>query len=600
MSTVLQVGTLREKGEVLDWTGEWEYTKDIKKTRFDFSFQYMSDTIPKDLLDYVSFIGVPNEKTVKKSKSSDSLRKSGISSGDIASGTDDDVRSSEPTEVYPGPIQLHRTHPIIGHWKGHFTMKTRQTTQIVDEEFFIYGIAGEKADERLYELPSEPYTTIFRVQSSHPGHGQRRKDSEDGDGDGDGEDADVETENHAHEPNHSESIVGELHLIGFGRNQYGRFSVYMAYDEVTRSMKCEKKYVTTKYKGLKRGRKPLSSYQDISGGEDGIRMSTRPRSSSDARRFGETDDIESGSQKKKRQAALAVESKKEKEKEKNSLAAFKFGSGLIKVKEERAQQMAEVSVEDPNYRMCSFDEETGEIYEGDVYEGQRHGKGVCLFPDATLYEGMWQLGKEHGRGVLMKPDRSIIFTGEFVEGLMHGHGAYSFANGDHYTGDWREGLRHGKGEYSWRNGCKYVGEWRDNKRHGRGLFTWSEAQYYDGDWLNDMRHGKGLLILENGLRYDGYWHQNFFEGKGSCVFPNNQEYQGSFRLGLREGRGSIIFPEGAIYEGRFKDDFLDGQGTIKVLNPIPGADEDELMIPIEIVSDFKRIHYKAGFGDDLH
>ena len=549
--------------------------------------------MPKDLLDYVSFIGEPNDKSSKKSKSSDTLRKSGSSSsiaGKSGNSTDgEEGNGGDPVDVYPGPIQLRRFHPLIGHWKGNFTFKTRKGSQTVDEEFFIYGMACEKADERLSELPSEPYTTVFRIRPAQQVQlAQRRREEnggEDGEGDGDEGDAEEAEQNEANCP---ESITGEIHLVGFGRNQFGRFSVYMAYDELTRSLKCEKKYVTTKYKGLKRGRKPLSSYSmDSRNGDDPNRMSTRHRYSDTQRDSfgGDAGDFDTVStQKRKRQPVIPIEkASSSKDKDRNPLASIKFGSGLIKVKEERAQQLAEAMAEDPNYRTCSFDEETGEIYEGEVHDGQRHGKGVCLFPDGTLYEGLWQQGREHGRGVLMKPDRSVIFTGEWVEGLMHGHGSYNFANGDRYTGDWREGLRHGKGEYSWSNGCKYEGEWRDNKRHGRGLFTWSEAQYYDGDWSNDMRHGKGLLVLGNGFRYDGYWHQNFFEGKGSCIFPDNQEYQGSFRMGLREGRGSIIFQEGAIYEGRFKDDYMDGQGTIKVLNPVAGIDEDEIMIPIEVL-----------------
>ena len=84
------------------------------------------------------------------------------------------------------------------------------------------------------------------------------------------------------------------------------------------------------------------------------------------------------------------------------------------------------------------------------------------------------------------------------------------------------------------------------------------------------------------------------------MFLNGQEYQGSFKQGLREGRGSIRFSVGGEYEGRFKEDHMDGQGTIKLSQTVPGIEEEEHMIPIQIQADIKRIHYRAGFVDDLH
>lgn len=60
------------------------------------------------------------------------------------------------------------------------------------------------------------------------------------------------------------------------------------------------------------------------------------------------------------------------------------------------------------------------------------------------------------------------------------------------------------------------------------------------------------------------------------------------------------FGEGAIYEGRFRHDHFEGHGTIKVLKVVPGATEDEIFIPINVQSDFMRIHWKAGFGPDSH
>ena len=109
-----------------------------------------------------------------------------------------------------------------------------------------------------------------------------------------------------------------------------------------------------------------------------------------------------------------------------------------------------------------------------------------------------------------------------------------------------------------------------------------------------------MINLATGFSYEGLWCRNFFDGRGITIFPDGQKYEGTYKAGLREGRGSVTFPEGAVYEGRFRDDRLDGQGTIKVTRSVPGAEDGERMVPIEIQADMRRIHLKAGFGDGGH
>lgn len=294
------------------------------------------------------------------------------------------------------------------------------------------------------------------------------------------------------------------------------------------------------------------------------------------------------------------------------------------------------------YRDAFMDSETGEIYEGEWYNGHRHGRGIVLYADGLMYEGTWLKGKEHGKGDLMLSDRTIVYTGDWYEGFFHGQGTYYYSAGDIYSGDWKEGNRHGRGEYIYAkirtpaltteegsipvsqnanktsiassssttsnevaeitnsSSTRYLGDWRDNRRHGRGRFTWSDGSYYEGDWENDLRHGRGLLELSNGFKYEGNWYRNIMEGKGTCVFPSGQSYQGTFRSGLRDGRGSITFAEGAVYEGRFREDRFDGQGTLKISQIVPGNDADEVFIPVQLQSDLWRIHWKAGFGSTHH
>lgn len=410
-------------------------------------------------------------------------------------------------------------------------------------------------------------------------------------------------------------------LFGFGKNAIGRFSLICSFHQPTGTLKCEKKYIITKC--LKRPRRyswetpiALSRLNVLDTAMiQSPRLSSRPRNQFNSYPMFNEDLPISHHVPTKKSLSLPVavapistlvscltgdvteyneHLKRIKKCDKNK---EKLAADTSKVNREKLEYELEDSV---NYRSAFLDETNGEVYEGSWSFGYRHGRGICLYSDGTMYEGNWHYGKEHGRGQLLTGDRQSIYTGEFLDGTIYGNGTYHFSNGEVYVGDWKEGGRHGKGEHTYKNGCKYIGDWKDNKRVGKGLFCWPDGSFYDGDWESDCRHGRGLLVLESGFRYDGSWIQNLMDGRGINVFPSGSEYQGTFRQGLREGRGSIKFKEGAEYEGRFKDDRIDGQGTVKITAIVPGPEEGEIMIPIQIQSDLKRIHLRAGFGDEPH
>ncbi|KAL3911676.1 MAG: hypothetical protein SGARI_001531 [Bacillariaceae sp.] len=253
------------------------------------------------------------------------------------------------------------------------------------------------------------------------------------------------------------------------------------------------------------------------------------------------------------------------------------------------------------------------IYEGELVDSKREGRGICLYSNSNLYEGEWKRDKEHGYGKLMSSDRKQIFyEGEWERGKMQGNGTYYYGSSDPANPGSRyiESLRNGNGRYYLEGGAVYDGQWRDGQMNGRGFFTWPDNSIYDGEWKDGKRHGSGLLRAVDGFVYDGQWVNNAMEGRGLAIYPSGQKYEGSWNNGRREGRGTIHFVEGAVYEGRFRDDAIDGQGTMKMSRAmevprgrLPDAtDNDEndekrndFMIPLSFQSDLTSIHNKAGF-----
>lgn len=63
------------------------------------------------------------------------------------------------------------------------------------------------------------------------------------------------------------------------------------------------------------------------------------------------------------------------------------------------------------------------------------------------------------------------YVGDYVAGKRHGHGVYSFPNGDRYLGEYEKDIPHGCGVYMFASGQKYEGHWHSGKKHGWCIYT---------------------------------------------------------------------------------------------------------------------------------
>ena len=124
-------------------------------------------------------------------------------------------------------------------------------------------------------------------------------------------------------------------------------------------------------------------------------------------------------------------------------------------------------------------------------------------------------------------DGGDVYEGEILNGKRHGHGTYTWADGDTYEGDWKDGKRCGRGKLiqygkspSGETYMKYSydGEWLDSKEHGHGICVEGDFgmekmdKVFEGEWVNGKRQGRFVWYFTNskGGRYmdfyeDGKW-----------------------------------------------------------------------------------------------
>jgi hypothetical protein len=155
------------------------------------------------------------------------------------------------------------------------------------------------------------------------------------------------------------------------------------------------------------------------------------------------------------------------------------------------------------------------------------------------------------------------YVGEYnKKGEKHGHGTWTFGDGDKYVGEFRKGKLHGQGTFTYMDGEKYVGEWHDGKRNGQGTETLNDGSKYVGEYRKGKRNGQGTLTLTSGVTYVGKFRDDKYHGKGTCIIKGVGKYVGEYRKGKMNGRGIFTLVNGDVYVGQFQNNYMQGQGTL--------------------------------------
>ncbi len=164
-------------------------------------------------------------------------------------------------------------------------------------------------------------------------------------------------------------------------------------------------------------------------------------------------------------------------------------------------------------------------------------------------------------GDIIRYDDGSVYDGEIKDGKKHGRGKMNYITGEIYEGDWKDDARSGSGNLTWVNGNIYTGEWNDDKWNGNGVFSEKNGSIYDGQWKDNRREGIGKQIYFNGIIYEGEFKDDKKNGRGKFTWPDGEVYEGEFNDDNFNGIGKYTYSNGSIYEGEWKDDKKHGQGV---------------------------------------
>ena len=182
-------------------------------------------------------------------------------------------------------------------------------------------------------------------------------------------------------------------------------------------------------------------------------------------------------------------------------------------------------------------------YVGNLKDGVRHGHGTATYADGTKYVGGWKDGKMHGQGTYTWPSGNKYFGG-WKNGKMHGQGTNTSPDDYKYVGGLKDGEYHGQGTETWPDGTKYVGELKDNKPHGQGTFTYANGDKYVGEWKDGKQHGQGTSISADGVKYVGEFKDHKPHGQGTITYANGDKYVGEWKYGKMHGQGTSVPTQG--------------------------------------------------------
>ncbi|MCL2212269.1 MAG: hypothetical protein FWB93_00330 [Oscillospiraceae bacterium] len=188
----------------------------------------------------------------------------------------------------------------------------------------------------------------------------------------------------------------------------------------------------------------------------------------------------------------------------------------------------------------------GDVFIGYFRNNQPNGRGRYIFLNGDVFEGYFLNGVPHcppqhiGRldcgctytwATAADDAPQSRFEGNFYNGYRHGMGRYFFENGSRYEGPFYRNRMHTRyyvnGEARENDGILYIFRGH-NQETGEPIFD-----RYVGAFYNDVRTGWGIYMWGgSGAMFEGEFYNNRMHGSGTYTWPSGRTYTGYFEDGL--------------------------------------------------------------------
>ncbi|EGR34824.1 hypothetical protein IMG5_000510 [Ichthyophthirius multifiliis] len=189
------------------------------------------------------------------------------------------------------------------------------------------------------------------------------------------------------------------------------------------------------------------------------------------------------------------------------------------------------------YKETFYIEIRNGVYEGQLYQNKRQGKGIFIWDDSSVYVGEWFNDLCHGEGILFLKNGCTLY-GQFDYGNLNGKTIIKFANNNMIFGIFRQNQLKGISFFYNQNNQ----EWKMNNfiRQSNQKFRLFQGyiiniyrlylyEFYLFLKKNSLMHGLGRVYSENGLIYDGQFENGHLNGKGYLYNSTNDIfYEGFF------------------------------------------------------------------------
>lgn len=193
-------------------------------------------------------------------------------------------------------------------------------------------------------------------------------------------------------------------------------------------------------------------------------------------------------------------------------------------------------------------------YTGTFLNNDFHGIGTIVSQNGSIYQGQLSYGQYNGVGTLRTVVTMNNSNGSSTDGqdkdADDDRGTTDSSNNNKkkkkkdnimesvYTGDFSEGIFHGHGSLTHSDGSSYVGTWSHGNRI-EGTETLPNGDIFEGKFNNDVREGQGILRLKCGrVTKQGIWENDVLkDGEDlNITFAVGHAYQGDHVNSVPHGK----------------------------------------------------------------